>query len=67
VALALGRMIARADRYSRRGFLLLLGAALARLYRHLGPHGILARTWATGQTVLWVAILLAAFLILYHV
>jgi multicomponent Na+:H+ antiporter subunit D len=65
--LALGRAIARADRCVRRGFLRLLGAALARLYRHLGPHGILARTWATGQTVLWVAILLGVFLILYYV
>ena len=31
--------------------------------RHHGPEGALARTWPTGTTVLWVAILLGAFLI----
>jgi len=31
--------------------------------RHHGPEGAMARTWPTGATVLWVAILLGAFLI----
>ena len=31
--------------------------------RHHGPQGAMARTWPTGATVLWVAILLGAFLI----
>ena len=31
--------------------------------RHHGPQGTMARTWPTGATVLWVAILLGAFLI----
>jgi len=35
------------------------------LYRHHGPHGVLARTWPTGSMVLWVAILLGAYLLLY--
>ncbi|MGB0921123.1 MAG: Na(+)/H(+) antiporter subunit D [Alphaproteobacteria bacterium] len=34
-------------------------------YRHHGPQGIVARTWATGSMVLWVAVLLAIVLLLY--
>ncbi len=36
------------------------------LCRQHGPQGILARTWPTGSMALWVAILLAVSLILYH-
>jgi multicomponent Na+:H+ antiporter subunit D len=43
-----------------------LHAALARIYRHHGPPGVLARTWPTGSMVLWVAILLASYLLLYY-
>jgi multicomponent Na+:H+ antiporter subunit D len=43
-----------------------LDAALARIYRHHGPSGILARTWPTGSMVLWVAILLAYYLLRYY-
>ncbi|MEE2803424.1 MAG: Na(+)/H(+) antiporter subunit D [Pseudomonadota bacterium] len=35
------------------------------VWKHYGPHGTLARTWPTGSMVLWVAILLAASLLLY--
>ena len=38
-----------------------------RLYRHHGPEGIMARTWPTGSTALWVAILLAVYLLLSYV
>ncbi len=34
--------------------------------RHYGPEGTLARSWPTGSMVLWVAMLLAASLILYY-
>lgn len=34
-----------------------------RLYRHHGPHGILARTWPSGGMVLWVAVMLAGMVI----
>jgi len=34
--------------------------------RHYGPEGALARSWPTGSMVLWVAVLLAASLILYY-
>jgi multicomponent Na+:H+ antiporter subunit D len=37
------------------------------IIRHHGPQGILARSWPTGSTVLWVAILLGTYLILYYV
>jgi multicomponent Na+:H+ antiporter subunit D len=37
------------------------------VYRHHGPQGTLARTWPTGSTVLWVAILLCVTLFLYYV
>ena len=46
----------------RRGVDRLVGG----VYRHHGPQGIFARTWATGSTVLWVAVLLAAYLIVYY-
>jgi len=36
------------------------------LFRHHGPQGILARTWPTGSMVLWVAVLLAAYLVFYY-
>jgi len=35
--------------------------------RHYGPEGTLARTWPTGSMVLWIAVLLAASLVLYFV
>lgn len=38
---------------------------LLQVYRHHGPHGVLARTWPTGSMILWVALLLFAYLFLY--
>ncbi|HLB80101.1 MAG TPA: proton-conducting transporter membrane subunit, partial [Dongiaceae bacterium] len=43
-----------------------LRAVIAQIFRHHGPQGVLARTWPTGPTVLWVAILLATYLVLYY-
>jgi multicomponent Na+:H+ antiporter subunit D len=40
---------------------------IATIHRHHGPQGALARTWPTGSTVLWVAILLCVTLIFYYV
>jgi multicomponent Na+:H+ antiporter subunit D len=49
------------------GFVLdVLNVIANSLARHNGPTGILARTWPTGSMVLWLAILLAASLILYE-
>ncbi len=43
-----------------------LDGGLTWLQRHHGVHGTLARTWPTGSMVLWVAVLLTAFLLLYY-
>ena len=37
------------------------------IFRHYGPSGVLARTWLSGQMVLWVAILLLMYLVLFYV
>jgi len=54
------------------------GAALARaahalsggivgfVERHHGIEGVLARTWTTGGMALWVALMLAAYLLVYY-
>ncbi len=42
-------------------------AFIAGIFRAHGPQGILARTWPTGSTVLWVAVLLGTYLVLYNV
>ncbi|MEO8164238.1 MAG: Na(+)/H(+) antiporter subunit D, partial [Betaproteobacteria bacterium] len=49
-----------------RGIGRFLTGACMRVYRHHGPDGVLARTWPTGSMVLWVAILLASYLLLYY-
>jgi len=38
---------------------------IVRAERTHGPGGILGRTWTTGSTVLWIAILLGVYLIIY--
>jgi multicomponent Na+:H+ antiporter subunit D len=43
-----------------------LRASVRRIYRHHGPEGVLARTWPTGSMVLWVAIVLASYLVMYY-
>jgi multicomponent Na+:H+ antiporter subunit D len=43
-----------------------LSRARRGVYRHHGPHGIFARTWATGEAIMWVAVLLAACLVFYY-
>ncbi len=52
------RVLARAQNHLER--------FIATIYRHHGPQGALARTWPTGSTVLWVAVLLAATLIIFY-
>ncbi len=36
------------------------------LFRHHGPGGIMARTWPTGSMAIWVAVLLAVFVVAYY-
>lgn len=38
---------------------------VATLYRHHGPHGVLARTWPTGSMAFWATFLLGTYLIAY--
>ncbi len=38
-----------------------------QLYRHHGPQGALARSWPTGSMVMWVAVLLGGYLLLYFI
>ena len=40
---------------------------IMEIYKHHGPSGILARTVPTGDTVLWVAVLLGVYLFLYYI
>jgi len=48
----------------------LLDSALRRglsgIYRHHGPEGLLARSWATAGSVIWVCVLLLVCLIVYY-
>lgn len=60
-------MFAPLDRAMRGLTLARLERIVERLYRHHGPEGIMARTWPTGSTALWVAILLAVYLLLSYV
>ncbi len=36
-----------------------------QIYRHHGPNGIFARTWATGSAAFWTTVMLAVYLLLY--
>jgi multicomponent Na+:H+ antiporter subunit D len=44
-----------------------LGGLVSGLSEHYGPQGLLARTWPTGSMLLWVAVLLAVFMIARYV
>ena len=50
----------------RRGLRSAVARIGAYVHRHHGADGVLARTWTTGGMALWVAILLAAYLVLYY-
>jgi len=39
---------------------------LAKLYKHHGPQGILARAWPTGSMAFWTTLLLGAYLLFYY-
>jgi len=61
-----GGLILEVMEKAEQQVLQLLQAMLQRIQRHHGPEGILARTWPTGSMVLWVAIMLASYLIIYY-
>ena len=60
-------MFAPLDRAMRGLTLARVERFVQRLYRHYGPEGVMARTWPTGSTALWMAILLGLYLLLYYV
>ena len=66
-----GRRLAYAfgpiDQYIRTGFLNKFERTMDEVFKHHGPHGALARTWTIGSTVLWVAILLVLYLLVYYI
>jgi multicomponent Na+:H+ antiporter subunit D len=58
----LGKARARLEGSGRRG----LDDLIDWLYCHHGPQGILARSWPAGSMVLWVGVMLAAYLLFYY-
>ncbi len=61
-----GAMISRLDKAARTGIRRGVLTILKTLFLHHGPKGVLARTWPTGSMVLWVAVLLGLYLVLYY-
>lgn len=44
-----------------------INAVIKHIFKHHGPEGVLARSWPTGSMVLWVAVLLGVYLLIYYV
>jgi multicomponent Na+:H+ antiporter subunit D len=61
----LGSVVARVDTAVRSAVVGVVTSAMGAAEKGHGPRGILARNWPTGSMVLWVAVLLAAYLIFY--
>jgi multicomponent Na+:H+ antiporter subunit D len=66
VAGGLGGVGARAWRGLVSGFLWQFNALVGGVSEQHGPKSLLARTWPTGSMLLWVAVLLALFLIVRY-
>ena len=62
-----GTVVTRWDNGFRRGVLTLLSAMGGAASRVYGPAGLMARHWPTGSMVIWVAVLLAAYLLFYFI
>jgi multicomponent Na+:H+ antiporter subunit D len=60
-----GRVVTRVDVYVRSSVLEFVGSIMHGVERTHGPVGPLAKSWPTGSMVLWVAILLVAYLLFY--
>ena len=58
-----GSVVGAADGAVRRAVLGTVRRTMRGAFRAHGPRGILARTWPAGSMVLWVSILLSAFLL----
>ena len=64
VARFTGGAVAAVDAAFRGAVVGAVNKGLRGAFRAHGPRGILARTWPAGSMVLWVSIILAAFLLL---
>ena len=62
---SVGRAVTRVDVYVRSSVLEFVGLIMHAAKRTHGPVGPLAKSWPTGSMVLWVAILLVAYLLFY--
>jgi len=62
---SVGGAVARVDTYVRSSVMEVVGTALKGANHWHGSMGPLARSWPTGSMVLWVAVLLAAYLVFY--
>ncbi|MBT8487691.1 MAG: Na(+)/H(+) antiporter subunit D, partial [Gemmatimonadetes bacterium] len=60
-----GGAVARVDAAVRASVMGVVGSVLGAADRSHGQMGPLARSWPSGSMVLWVAILLAAYLLFY--
>lgn len=60
-----GSVVARVDGAVRSAVMGTVSSAIGAAEKGVGPRGVLARNWPTGSMVLWVAILLGAYLIFY--
>ena len=60
-----GRAVTRVDVYVRSSVLEFVGSIMHGAKRTHGPVGPQAKSWPTGSMVLWVAILLVAYLLFY--
>ena len=64
------RRTERAWKKAEQSVLHFIAHAAGTLHRaaaqHYGPESVLARTWSTGFSALWVVILLGICLILYY-
>jgi multicomponent Na+:H+ antiporter subunit D len=54
------------DRAVRRAALDGISTVLTAVSRSYGPRGVAARSWPTGGATVWVALLLAASLVIYY-
>jgi multicomponent Na+:H+ antiporter subunit D len=61
-----GAAIADLDRGVRWLAMRFVEAAIAAAVRLCGPHALSARSWPTGASTVWVAVLLGATLVIYY-
>lgn len=59
-------IIRRVDQGLRAAFMMLFGRFIEFVHHHHGEKGVLSRTWPSGSMVIWVSVLLAAYLIMYY-